>query len=93
MVQATDLGAISLAEAGTWSWVILSNAVKMKTQLEGILAQFESTTSDNAHGLEQFFGMDEPTAPQVAALERAVAAGEDAVDAGDDAADCGCCDQ
>ena len=52
-----------------------------------ILAQFESTTSDNAHVLEQFFGMDELTASQIAALERAVAAGEDAEEAGDDVAD------
>ena len=83
--QATDLGAISFMEAGTGSGNY--NAVKMKTQLEGILAQFESTTSDNAHVLEQFFGMDELTASQIAALERAVAAGEDAEEAGGDVAD------
>ena len=71
--QATDLGAISFMEAGTGSGNY--NAVKMKTQLESILAQFESTTSDNAHVLEQFFGMDELTASQIAALERAVEAG------------------
>ena len=64
--QATDLGAISFLEAGTGSGNY--NAVKMKSQLEGILAQFESTTSDNAHVLEQFFGMDELTASQIAAL-------------------------
>ena len=82
--QATDLGAISFMEAGTGSGNY--NAVKMKTQLESILAQFESTTSDNAHVLEQFFGMDELTASQVAALERAVDAGEDAEEAGGDTA-------
>ena len=59
----------------------------MKTQLESILAQFESTTSDNAHVLEQFFGMDELTASQVATLERAVEAGEDAEAASGDVAD------
>ena len=48
------------------------------------MAQLESTTSDNAHVLEQFFGMDELTASQVAALERAVEAGEDAETAGSD---------
>ena len=37
--------------------------------------------------LEQFFGMDELTASQIAALERAVAAGEDAEEAGGDVAD------
>ena len=82
--QATDLGAISFLEAGTGSGNY--NAVKMKTQLESILAQFESTTSDNAHVLEQFFGMDELTASQIAALERAVDAGEDAEAAGGDVA-------
>ena len=82
--QATDLGAISFMEAGTGSGNY--NAVKMKTQLESILAQFESTTSDNAHVLEQFFGMDELTASQIAALERAVDAGEDAEEAGADTA-------
>ena len=55
--QATDLGAISFLEAGTGSGNY--NAVKMKSQLDSILAQFESTTSDNAHVLEQFFGMDD----------------------------------
>ena len=54
--QATDLGAISFLEAGTGSGNY--NAVKMKSQLEDILAGFESTTSDNAHVLEQFFGME-----------------------------------
>ena len=83
--QATDLGSISFLEAGTGSGNY--NAVKMKTQLESILAQFESTTSDNAHVLEQFFGMDELTASQVATLERAVEAGEDAEAASGDVAD------
>jgi len=82
--QATDLGAISFLEAGTGSGNY--NAVKMKSQLEGIMAQFESTTSDNAHVLEQFFGMDTLTASQVAALERAAEAGEDAEAAGGDTA-------
>jgi hypothetical protein len=58
----------------------------MKSQLEGIMAQFESSTSDNAHVLEQFFGMDTLTASQVAALERAAEAGEDAEAAGGDTA-------
>ena len=43
-------------EAGTGSGNY--NAVKMKTQLDEILAQFESTASDNAHVLEGFFGLD-----------------------------------
>jgi hypothetical protein len=80
--QASDLGAISFLEAGTGSGNY--NAVKMKSQLEGIMAQFESSTSDNAHVLEQFFGMDTLTASQVAALERAAEAGEDAEAAGAD---------
>ena len=74
--QATDIGAVSFLEASTGSGNY--NAVKMKTQLESILAQFESTTSDNAHVLEQFFGMDTLTAAQLTALDRAVDAGEDA---------------
>ena len=82
--QATDLGTISFLEAGTGSGNY--NAVKMKSQLEDILAGFESTTSDNAHVLEQFFGMDSLTASQLAALERAVTAGEDAEEAGGDVA-------
>ena len=61
--QATDLGAISFLEAGTGSGNY--NAVKMKSQLEDILAGFESTTSNNAHVLEQFFGMDSLTASQL----------------------------
>jgi hypothetical protein len=80
--QATDLGTISFLEAGTGSGNY--NAVKMKSQLEGIMAQFESSTSDNAHVLEQFFGMDSLTASQVAALERAAEAGKDAEAAGAD---------
>ena len=36
--------------------------------------------------LEQFFGMDELTASQIATLERAVEAGEDAEAAGGDVA-------
>ena len=79
--QATDLGTISFLEAGTGSGNY--NAVKMKSQLEDILAGFESTTSDNAHVLEQFFGMDSLTASQLAALERAVTAGEDEGSRGD----------
>ena len=71
-------------EAGTGSGNY--NAVKMKAQLDEILAQFESTASDNAHVLEQFFGMDYLTASQLAALERAVEAGEDAQADGGDAA-------
>ena len=71
-------------EAGTGSGNY--NAVKMKTQLDEILAQFESTASDNAHVLEQFYGMDTLTASQLAALERAVEAGEDAQADGGDAA-------
>ena len=82
--QATDLGTISFLEAGTGSGNY--NAVKMKSQLEDILAGFESTTSDNAHVLEQFFGMDSLTASQLAALERAVTAGEDEEAAGGDVA-------
>ena len=39
--------------------------MKMKSQLEDILAGFESTTSDIAHVLEQFFGMDSLTASQL----------------------------
>ena len=50
------------------------------------MAGFESTTSDNAHVLEQFFGMDSLTASQLAALERAVTAGEDEEAAGGDVA-------
>ena len=42
--------------------------------------------SDNAHVLEQFYGMDTLTASQLAALERAVEAGEDAQADGGDAA-------
>ena len=62
--QATDLGAISFLEAGTGSGNY--NAVKMKAQIrKDILAGFESTTSNNAHVLEQFFGMDSLTASQV----------------------------
>ena len=61
--QATDIGSVSFLEAGTGSGNY--NAVKMKTQLEQILAQFESTASDNAHVLEQFFGMDTLTASQI----------------------------
>ena len=80
--QATDLGTISFLEAGTGSGNY--NAVKMKSQLEDILAGFESTTSDNAHVLEQFFGMDSLTASQLAALERAITAGEDEEAAGGD---------
>ena len=82
--QATDIGTISFLEAGTGSGNY--NAVKMKTQLDDLLAQFESTASDNAHVLEQFFGMDTLTASQLAALERAVEAGEDAQADGGDAA-------
>ena len=82
--QASDLGTISFLEAGTGSGNY--NAVKMKSQLEGIMAQFESSASDNAHVLEQFFGMDTLTASQVAALERAAKAGEDAEAAGGDTA-------
>ena len=82
--QATDIGTISFLEAGTGSGNY--NAVKMKTQLDEILAQFESTASDNAHVLEQFYGMDTLTASQLAALERAVEAGEDAQADGGDAA-------
>ena len=52
--QATDIGVVSFLEAGTGSGNY--NAVKMKTQIEEILAQFESTDSSNAHVLEQFFG-------------------------------------
>ena len=50
------------------------------------MAQFESTTSDNAHVLEQFFGLDTLTAAQLTALDRAVDAGEDAEAAGGDVA-------
>ena len=50
------------------------------------MAGFESTTSDNSHVLEQFFGMDSLTASQLAALERAVTAGEDEEAAGGDVA-------
>ena len=82
--QASDLGAISFLEAGTGSGNY--NAVKMKSQLDDIMAQFESSASDNAHVLEQFFGMDTLTASQVAALERAAKAGEDAEAAGGDTA-------
>ena len=76
--NASNLGSVSFLEAGTGSGNY--NAVKMKTQIEDILAQFASTGSDNAHVLEQFFGMDELTAGQIAVLERAVEAGEDALD-------------
>ena len=51
-----------------------------------ILAGFASNDSDNAHVLEQFFGMDELTAGQIAALERAVDAGEAVEDSGGDSA-------
>ena len=61
--QATDIGVVSFLEAGTGSGNY--NAVKMKTQIEEILAQFESTTSDNAHVLEQFFALDTLTAAQL----------------------------
>ena len=82
--QATDIGVVSFLEASTGSGNY--NAVKMKTQLDEILAQFESTTSDNAHVLEQFFGLDTLTAAQLTALDRAVDAGEDAEAAGGDVA-------
>ena len=82
--QATDIGAVSFLEASSGSGNY--NAVKMKTQIEEILAQFESSTSDNAHVLEQFFGMDTLTAAQLTALDRAVDAGEDAEAAGGDVA-------
>ena len=65
------------------------NAVKMKDRIEDVLAQFESGgpgQSDNAHVLEQFFGMDSLTAEQMAALERAQVAGEEAEAAGGDTA-------
>ena len=68
-----------------WYWFCNYNAVKMKSQLEDILAGFESTTSNNAHVLEQFFGMDELTAPDCCS-GRAQAAGEDAEEAGGDTA-------
>ena len=64
------------------------NAVKMKDRIEDVLAQFVSADSDNAHVLEQFFGMDSLTAAELAALERAVDAGQEAdtANAGDKAA-------
>ena len=55
--------------------------MKMKDRIEDVLAQFESGgagQSDNAHVLEQFFGMDSLTAAELAALERAVDAGQEA---------------
>ena len=82
--QATDIGVVSFLEAGTGSGNY--NAVKMKTQIDEILAQFESTTSSNAHVLEQFFALDTLTAAQLTALDRAVDAGEDAEAAGGDVA-------
>jgi hypothetical protein len=82
--SATDLGSISFLEAGEGSGNY--NAVKMKTKIEDIMAQFGSSGSDNAHVLEQFFGMDELTAGQIAALEAAVDAGEAVEDSGGDTA-------
>ena len=83
MVRQRTSGLFLSLEAGTGSGNY--NAVKMKSQLEDILAGFESTTSDNAHVLEQFFGMDALTASQLKALA-AQAAGEDAEAAGGDVA-------
>ena len=82
--QATDIGVVSFLEAGTGSGNY--NAVKMKTQIEEILAQFESTDSSNAHVLEQFFALDTLTAAQLTALDPAVNAGYDAEAAGGDVA-------
>ena len=64
------------------------NAVKMKDRIEDLLGQFDAYDpnnpgapySDNAHILEQFFGMDSLTAADMAALARVVAAGEAADD-------------
>ena len=71
--QATDIGSVSFLEAGTGSGNY--NAVKMKTQLDEILAQFESTASDNAHVLEGFFGLDYLSVAQLRCLiKRAQAA-------------------
>jgi hypothetical protein len=81
---ASDLGSVSFLESGDGSGNY--NAVKMKAQIEDVLAQFASTGSDNAQVLEQFFGMDELTAGQIAALEAAVDAGEAAEDSGADSA-------
>ena len=83
----TSLGSIEFNEHGTGSGNY--NAVKMKDRIEDVLAQFESGgagQSDNAHVLEQFFGMDSLTAEQMAALERAQVAGEEAEAAGGDTA-------
>ena len=75
----TTLATIDFDEYGTGSGSY--NAVKMKDRIEDVLAQFESGgagQSDNAHVLEQFFGMDSLTAAELAALERAVDAGQEA---------------
>ena len=76
-----DLGSIEFKDSGMVDGSRY-NAVKMKDRIEDVLAQFVSSDSDNAHVLEQFFGMDSLTAAELAALERAVAAGEQAADNG-----------
>ena len=88
MVRQRILGQYRLLEAGTGSGNY--NAVKMKRSLKVFWRSLSRQLLDNAHVLEQFFGMDELTASQIAALERAVDAGEDAEEAGGDGS-CDCC--
>ena len=82
--NATDLGSISFLEAGEGSGNY--NAVKMKTKIEDIMAPILARVGLIMRILEQFFGMDELTAGQIAALEAAVDAGEAVEDSGDTAA-------
>ncbi|MDA9719518.1 hypothetical protein N9U60_03930, partial [Betaproteobacteria bacterium] len=75
-----SIGVISFDEANGGSGNY--NAVKLlnnKFKLDEILKQFDSEAgeSNNAHVLEQFFGMDALTAAEITQLEHAMDAGED----------------